>query len=93
MTRAEKKLVLAWTHAQARHFAQSMEWTRAEWTFIGPGQDEKAMGLYDVILFDVRAPRYLPTEVERDKMERTREHLQVNISCGRIAKLNVVNLP
>lgn len=93
MTRSERKYVLAWTHAQALHYARMMEWSRDEWAFIGPGDEEKLLGLHSIVLYDVRAPRFHPTQTMAEKMQRTRERIQPMLDSERISKLNVVNLP
>ena len=93
MTHSEKKIVLAWTHAQALHYAKSMGWARSEWSFIKPGDEYRIKGLYGIILYDVRAPRYKPTAQESERMERTRLEITIAQSSGRIAHTNVVNLP
>lgn len=93
MTKAEKKFVIAWTHAQARHFAQTMDWTRSEWHYIEPRAHEKMLGLYNILVYDVRAPRYRPTQIEAENMDRMQAQLQIMALSGRIARINVVNLP
>lgn len=92
MVKSEKKYVVAWTHAQARHFAQSMDWARSEWTFVDPRYPERMQGLYGVILYEVRAPRYRPTEQEHAHMEEFWLRVRPMIESGR-GRLNVVNLP
>jgi hypothetical protein len=91
MVRSDHKLVVAWTHAQARHFAKSMDWTRAEWTFVRDARD--LLGKYGMVVYDVRAPRYKPLPVELNRMEDIQEGVLVGTASGRIVKLNVVNLP
>ncbi len=91
MTKAEKKYVIAYTHAQARHFAQTMGWQRAEWVFASHPMILK--GLYGVVLYDVRAPRYSPTPTESRKMADLRTEVDIALTSGRITKANVVNLP
>jgi len=84
--------VVAWTHAQARHFAQTMEWQRSEWEYVNPRYPERMQGLYNVLLYEVRAPRYRPTQQEDVNMIRFWERVRPMIESGR-GKLNVVNLP
>ena len=91
MIKAEKKYVVAYTHAQARHFAQSMNWKRDEWGFVSHPAILK--GLHGIVLYDVRAPRYKPTQPEAAKYADIREMITEGVESTRIAKLNVVNLP
>ena len=94
MTKSEYKYVLAWTHAQALHFARTMEWKRSEWRYVGPSQSPEGMkGMYGIVLYEVRAPRYNATPIERDRMERTLAEIAIIQNSGRIIKTNVVNLP
>lgn len=93
MTKAEKKYVVAWTHAQARHFAQSMDWARSEWEYVNPKSPERLLGLYNVVLYEVRAPRYQPNAVERRDMDYFWEVVRPMLDSTRIARHNVVNLP
>lgn len=95
MTKSEYKYVLAWTHAQALHFARTMEWKRSEWRYVGPGDGgvERLKGMHTVILYEVRAPRYNATPIERDRMERILAEIAIMQNSGRIIKTNVVNLP
>lgn len=96
MIRSEKKVILAWTFAQAKHFAQSMEWTRKEWDYLDPS-DRCAKGIrgrHDIVLYDVRAPRYHASFVEKNNMQELwTTHITPALNAERIAKLNVVNLP
>lgn len=91
MTRAEKKYIVAWTHAQAKHFAHTMRWKCDEWIFVT--DLERMKGLYGILLYDVRAPRYTPTKREIARMEAIQREVQIMNSAGRIARLDVVNLP
>lgn len=93
MTKSEKKFVVAWTHAQARHFAQSMDWTRSEWDFANPRSPERLLGLYNIVLYEVRAPRYRPSIVEQRDMDYFWECVRPMMDSARIARHNVVNLP
>lgn len=95
MVRSEKKYLIAWTHAQAGHYARMMNWKRSEWEYVSMAgmHAEKLRGKYGVVLYDVRAPRYRPTQVEAEKMEHLRSIIQPMLDSGRIIKLNVVNLP
>ena len=94
MIRSEKKYVLAWTHKQALHFARSMMgWARSEWQFVD-AKGDALRGLYGVVLYDIRAPRYQPSLNDRENMERCRrEIVDPGLQSGRIVKINVVNLP
>lgn len=95
MVRSEKKYLIAWTHAQAGHYARMMGWKRNEWEYVSmsgePGY--KLRGMYGIVVYDVRAPRYRPTRIEADKMDELRANIQPMLDSGRIIKLNVVNLP
>jgi hypothetical protein len=91
MTKAEKKYVLAWTHAQARHYAQTMGWKREEWVFVS--HTAMLKGLYGIVLYQVRAPSYHATRGEAAKMEDLLREVEIGLTSGRIAKSNVVNLP
>jgi hypothetical protein len=94
MTKAEKKYVVAYTHAQARHFAQSMGWVRSEWEYVNPRNPKPSLaGMYNLIVYNVRAPRYTPIQGEEPAMERLQTELQIMVQSGRIARLNVANLP
>jgi predicted hydrolase (HD superfamily) len=92
MTRAEKKYVIAWTYAQAKHYAQSiMRWKCDEWVYVN--DTYRLRGLYGILMYDVRAPRYEPEKHEIARMEAIQQETQIMNSAGRIARLNVVNLP
>lgn len=92
MIQAQKKYIVAWTHAQARHFAQTMEWKRSEWVYVNPQSPERALaGIYNVLIYEVRAPRYRPNQVEQTNMDRMWEYLRPVIESQR-ARLNVVNI-
>ena len=94
MVRAEKKYIVAYTHPQARHFAQSMGWVRSEWEYVNPRNPKPSLaGMYNLIVYNVRTPRYIPIQGEVPAMERMQAELQIMVSSGRIARLNVVNLP
>lgn len=94
MTRAEKKYTVAWNYAQAKYFAKSMDWIRAEWEYVNLRNWEPCLkGRYAIVLYDVRAPRYSADKFEAAAMERLQAELQIMVSSGRIARLNVVNLP
>lgn len=90
MVKSELKLVLAWTHAQALHFAKSMEWQRSEWRLVRDSRDLK--GMYGIVLYDLRAPRYTPSIPERHRMEPLRAEIEIMQNSGRIVRTNVVNL-
>jgi hypothetical protein len=91
MVKAEKKFVVAYTHAQARHFAESMDWARAEWAYVShPAQLD---GMHSILVFDVRAPKYKPSLRESSKMADMQSALLVASTSGRIARINVANLP
>jgi epoxyqueuosine reductase QueG len=90
MTKAEKKYVVAFTHAQARHFASTMDWKRSEWEFLS--KPEQLKGLHSIILYDVRTPGYKPNPNETAKMDEMRYAIVVAQNSQRIAKTNVVNL-
>lgn len=93
MTRAEKKYIVAYTHAQARHFAQTMDWVRSEWEYVNPRNPKPSLaGMYNLVVYDVRAPRYTPIAGEAPAMERLQAELQIMQSAGRIVRLNVVNI-
>ena len=91
MVKAEKKLVVAYTHAQARHFAQSMDWTRDEWIFLS--HPEQLKGFHSILVYDVRAPKYKPSTRESSKMVDMQSALLIGSTSGRIVRINVVNLP
>lgn len=94
MIKAEKKYVVAYTHPQAKHFAQSMGWVRSEWEYVNPRNPKPSLaGMYNLLVYDVRAPRYTPIGGEAADMERLQAELQIMVNSGRIARLNVVNLP
>lgn len=90
MTKSEYKMVLAWTHAQALHYAKHMGWSRSEWRLVRDDRDLK--GVYNVILFDLRAPRYQPNHAETLRMDRIRNEVAISEQAGRIIRINVVNL-
>lgn len=91
MKKSEMKLVLAYTHAQALHFAKTMQWARSEWRMIRDKRD--LLGICDVVLYDLRAPRYAPTKSEQARMETLRHEVEIMQVSGRIMRSNVVNLP
>lgn len=94
MTRAEKKYIVAFTHPQARHFAQSMGWVRSEWEYVNPRNPKPSfVGMYNLIVYSVRVPRYIPIQGEAPAMEQMQATLQTMRDSGRIVRFNVVNLP
>lgn len=91
MRKADKKLIVAATHAQARHYAQLMNWKRDEWAYVKSVDD--LVGLHGIVLYDVRAARYVPSGSEATRLELVRAYIPIIQEAGRIAKLNVYNLP
>jgi len=91
MVRAEKKYVVAYEHRQARHYAASMNWKRDEWVFVGSA--EKLLGLYGIILYEVRLPRFRPDPIASENMTKLIHAINVGVQSGRIIRHNVVNLP
>ena len=87
-----KKFIVAWNHAQARHYAQMQEWPRSEWTFIAMSQSVKLKGLRDVIVIELRAPRYRPSNEESLHHQAMADLLIVGQAHGHF-KLNVATLP
>lgn len=94
MIQAEKKVIIAWNHAQALHYAKMMEWKRAEWMAATPASGiDKLRGLTNVVVFHLRAPRFKPNSSEARAMYHIINELHIMQSANRVAKLNVVNLP
>lgn len=91
MMQARKKFVVAAEHRHARHFAESMDWKRAEWEFVS--KPDKLKGLYGIVVYDVRIPRMKLTGVQKTEVDVMHMAIQEGLASGRIARHNVVNLP
>lgn len=91
MVKAEKKFILAYTHPQARHYAQSMDWKRDEWVFLS--HPAMLKGMHSIVLYDVRTPKFKANAAEASKMTATRHEVDIAVTSGRIVRVNVVNLP
>lgn len=87
-----KKFIVAWNHAQARHYAQMQEWPRSDWTFVGMNDGVRLKGLRGVIVIELRAPRYRPSHEESMHHQAMADLLIVGHQCGHF-KLNVATLP
>jgi hypothetical protein len=90
MTRAGKKLIVAPEPRHALHYARCMEWKREEWEFLS--KPEQLKGLYGIVLYDVRVPRFHPTPTHAVKLQTLRDAINEALQVERIIRLNVVNL-
>lgn len=84
-------VVIAPKFQQAKHFAQSIKgWSNLEWRYAR--EPHHLAGLMNIVLYDVRAPRYEMSPREKEWMEALELQISAYERIGRIVKRNDVNL-